>query len=182
MKKITIFLIAAFLALTGCSNKKNTVTSNIVKNGEVYEKDNISFYYPNTYVLTFEGVNKAIFQDETGMLSYERIEKKDANQKNELVELFRLDLESEGKTILSNTSITLDNGDSCQEIVCSDETMKEKYMISFDENDMIILSFEADSASYDESITSINSYLYSLTIKEEEERIVEEDQKKGDNN
>ncbi len=168
---LTILACVFLLVVSGCH--QNVDGDNVVKNGTLYSYENIEFYYPDEFSLVYEDTTDELSQitfqseDEYYCLVINSIS--EGNKEDELIELFRLDLEEAGYSVVSNTKITLENGDSCYEIVVESEEMKFKNLIIYENNEEICLSYYTTKENYDENISSVNNYLYTFTVKEEGE-------------
>ena len=56
------------------------------------------------------------------------------NAQSELIQLYKVDLETMGYTVISNTKVNLDNGYLCYEVVIEDSDVKAKHMVIYENN------------------------------------------------
>ncbi|WP_041139902.1 hypothetical protein [Beduini massiliensis] len=179
MKKIIKFalLVVAFMVVVACGAKNKTV--NITKDGTVYEYANVSFTYPNSFkkqdatlyndAEALSDHIKTIFtkdQEEITLMIDPVIEN---NKVEELIQLFRVEVETTGATIISNAKVTLTNGDSCYEIVAENGDVKAKYMVIFEGGDRYCLKYKTTTKKYDDKIINMDKFLYTFAVKEQGE-------------
>ncbi|MFQ9923076.1 MAG: hypothetical protein ACLRVU_06150 [Beduini sp.] len=179
MKKIIKFalLVVACMVVVACGAKNKTV--NITKDGTVYEYANVSFTYPNSFKKQDATLYnrseelsdhvKTIFakdQEEMTLMIDPVIEN---NKVEELIQLFRVEVETTGATIISNTKVTLTNGDGCYEIVAENGDVKAKYMVIFEEGYRYCLKYKTATKDYDNKIINIDKFLYTFAVKEQGE-------------
>ncbi len=171
------FLIIAVFTLVACGTKNKSV--NITKDGTTYEYENVSFIYPHSFkkqdavaYSRAEAISdevKTVFSkgdDEIALIIDPVIEN---NKVEELVQLFRVEVETTGATIISNAKITLDNGDSCYEIVAENGEVKTKYMVIFEEGKRYCLKYKTNTSEYDDKIINMDKFLYTFVVKEQGE-------------
>lgn len=176
MHKLIKMILAAFVCFTliACGARKKEV--NVVKDGTFYEYANVNFTYPNSFKvqeasnqitdeLSKDGTKFVVQKDdeEISMMIDALIEN---NKVEELIELFRVEIETTGATIVSNTKVTLGNGDSCYEIVSQNDTHKAKYLVIFEEGKRYCLKYKATISDFDDQIIDMDKFLYTFTVKE----------------
>ena len=166
-----------FVLAVACGARKKEV--NLTKDGTLFEFENVSFIHPDEFKEETSSTEKptlrdvkaksTLFKKEDQSFSLEIMELVENNSVEELIQLFRVDIESTGATILSNTKVTLTNGDSCYELVSQNGDVKEKYLVIFEEGKRYCLKYRAPIDVYDENILDIDKFLYTFTVKEQGE-------------
>lgn len=172
-----MLLVLALGVVVACGAKNKTV--NITKDGTMYEYANVSFVYPNSFkkqdvALYNESEElsdhiKTVFtkdEEEMTLMIDPVIEN---NKVEELIQLFRVEVETTGATIISNTKVNLTNGDSCYEVVAENGDTKVKYMVIFEEGKRYCLKYKTTSKDYDDKIINRDKFLYTLAVKEQGE-------------
>ncbi len=174
IKKMIIIVFTCF-CLSAC-DISNQNTSNINKTGTQYELDNVSFIYPSTFtagdiISTNENkesyVSKSvILTDSNSSIKLEVKHIIEDNVEDELIQLYKVDLETRGYVVLSDTKVLLDNGDDCYEIVVENNTNKAKVLVIYEDGIRYSLSYQAPIEEYNKNVSNINQYLYSFSVKE----------------
>lgn len=179
--KIICFLIMCFIVVA-CNVKDKPV--NITKNGSSIEYSNVEFTYPNTFKQKDETIAKEnsvqsqiveqdkielVKDDSSILLTIDPILSQ--NKEEELIQLFRVEVETTGATIISNAKVKLDNGDSCYEIVSKNDTEQAKYLVVFEEGKRYSLKYKTLQENYDKNILDMDKFLYTFTVKESGEQV-----------
>lgn len=167
-KKIRkLLLISVAFVLIACGAKKKEV--NLTKDGTPFEYANVSMIVPKQFKedMNLDSTHvKARFSHGEDYLLLRIDEILENNKEEELVELFRIEVESLGASIVSNAKVTLSNGDSCYEIVAKRGNEQIKYLVLFEENRRYCLKYVTSVDQYDEQIIDMDKYLYTFTVKE----------------
>lgn len=175
MNIIKIFLLSSVLCfiLTACGNNEKIV--NVTKEGKKYELEDVSFTYPSTFeevpvVVSSTMYDQTIkFENNGDVISCEIVNIEEENVESELIELFKIDLESMGYSVVSNTKVTLESGDYCYELVAEKSGMKCKYLVIYENNKRYCLTYQAPKAQFDQDIVKMDKYLYTFLVKEDGE-------------
>lgn len=180
MKKIRniCFVLAIMVLICACGNHGIV---NVKKQGTEFQYENASFYYPDKFSKDDEVplYNKsrndlnstiAVLKNKKETIQLEVTEIVEENIESELIELFKLDLESLGYKSISGAKVTLESGDSCYELVVENGVIKAKYLIAYEHNQRYSLAYCAPIEVFDKNILKMDNYLYTFVIKEHGEQ------------
>lgn len=159
MKKFIVLLV--MLMLSACKNEM--IIENPTKSGVLYEEGICLFYYPQQFN---RQEDSAIFINGNATIELTSELLSASNDEQQLSQLYALDLERTGHTILSNAKISLSNGDGCYEIVSKYNDNKYKFLIIYEAGSEFVLSYCNESEAYDKEISNIDQYLYTFRVKE----------------
>ena len=163
-----LLLIGLVFVLIACGAKKKEV--NLTKDGTPFEYANVSFIVPKQFKeesnLDSAHVKARFDNGDDSYLLLRIDEVLENNKEEELVELFRIEVESLGASIVSNAKVTLSNGDTCYEVVAKRGNEQIKYLVMFEEQMRYCLKYVTTTDQYDEQIIDMDKYLYTFTVKE----------------
>lgn len=178
--KIVCFLMMCFIVVA-CNTKNKPV--NITKDGTTMEYDNVSYTYPNSFKEADENVMRSNVELQSLSTTRKLLKKEDSeislvidpilgeNKEEELIELFRVEVETTKAQIISNTKVKLDNGDSCYELVSKTDTHQAKYLVIFEEGNRYYLKYKTLIENYDKNILNMDKFLYTFMVKESGEQV-----------
>lgn len=176
MKKfINLALSLLFLiSLSACGDKNKTV--NVVKDGKEFVYENIDFLYPSKFqVINPSDKTRSVqynvdkvfsFENDDEVIEFQVSQIIENNRIEELFQLFRVEIESNKYTVVSNAKVTLENKDSCYELVVQNEKYKEKYLVIFEDGYRYSLMYRALISEYEDNIINMDKFLYTFTVKE----------------
>ena len=174
------FILGLSLILCACNNKNEIV--NVTKQGTEYIYESASFFYPNKFNMEDDNENGDVkvpsqtkntsikISHKEEIIELEVSDVVEDNVESELIQLYKVDLETMGYTVISNTKVNLDNGDSCYEVVIEDSDVKAKHMVIYENNLRYVLKYEAPSNEFDKKILKMDKYLYTFVVKEHGEK------------